>query len=58
MIVGMGVNVNYFVAMTANWTQAAVSFDAWLADRLGLTGEVDAEDEDGDAPEGGDSSED
>jgi hypothetical protein len=57
MIVGMGVNINYFVAMTANWTQAAVSFDAWLADRLGLTGEVDAEGEDGDAA-AGDSSED
>ena len=55
MIVGMGVNINYFVAMTANWTQAAVSFDAWLADRLGLAEEVDTED--GDTP-GDDSSED
>jgi hypothetical protein len=60
MIVGMGVNINYFVAMTANWTQAAVSFDAWLAERLGLAASVDAKDdtkgdakgEDGDTEDG------
>ncbi|MBC3843446.1 YbjN domain-containing protein [Streptacidiphilus sp. 4-A2] len=48
MVVGMGVNINYFVAMTANWTQSAVAFDQWLANRLGLVEDVDTKDgEDG-----------
>ncbi|MFC1404931.1 MULTISPECIES: YbjN domain-containing protein [Streptacidiphilus] len=51
MIVGMGVNINYFVAMTANWTQAAVGFDQWLVERLGLATDVD-EDADGTATDG------
>jgi hypothetical protein len=53
MIVGMGVNINYFVAMTANWTQASVAFDQWLANRLGLVKDVDGSaegDEDSDGP--------
>ena len=48
MIVGMGVNINYFIAMTANWTQSAVSFDQWLANRLGLVKDVDDESGEGD----------
>ncbi|MEZ0092629.1 YbjN domain-containing protein [Streptacidiphilus sp. EB129] len=43
MIVGMGVNINYFVAMMANWTQASVTFDQWLAERMGLAKDVDVE---------------
>jgi hypothetical protein len=46
MIVGMGVNLDYFVAMTANWTQAAVGFDQWLAERLGLAKDADGSDAD------------
>jgi hypothetical protein len=46
MIVGMGVNINYFVAMTANWTQAAVGFDQWLVERLGLATDVDKDADD------------
>ncbi|TDU05076.1 putative sensory transduction regulator [Streptomyces sp. 846.5] len=53
MIVGMGVNINYFVAMTANWTQAAVGFDQWLVERLGLATDVD-KDEDADGTVEGD----
>ena len=53
MIVGMGVNINYFVAMTANWTQAAVGFDQWLVERLGLATDVD-KDEDADGTVDGD----
>lgn len=53
MIVGMGVNINYFVAMTANWTQAAVGFDQWLVERLGLATDVD-EDADADGTVEGD----
>jgi len=43
MIVGMGVTLDYFVAMTANWTQASIAFDKWLTERLGLVTEVDGE---------------
>jgi hypothetical protein len=50
MIIGMGVNINYFVAMTANWTQAAVTFDQWLAERLGLAKAVDDESDGQDGP--------
>jgi hypothetical protein len=46
MIVGMGVNLDYFVATTANWTNAAVGFEQWMAERLGLQQEV----EDGEEP--------
>ncbi|MFC5909646.1 YbjN domain-containing protein [Streptacidiphilus monticola] len=45
MIVGMGVNLDYFVAMTANWTQAAVTFNTWIAERLGLAAEEPKPDE-------------
>ena len=56
MIVGMGVNINYFVAMTANWTQAAVGFDQWLIERLGLATDVEKDGNgavEGDAEENG-----
>jgi hypothetical protein len=56
MIVGMGVNLDYFVAMTANWTQAAVGFDQWLVERLGLATDVD-KDEDADGTAEGDAGE-
>ena len=36
MIVGPGVNIDYFLGTTANWIQAAVGFHSWLNQRLGL----------------------
>ncbi len=58
MIVGTGVNLEYFVTTTANWTQAAVGFEQWIVERLGLQKDIegqekaDGDDEDGsDAPE-------
>lgn len=47
MIIGTGVNLEYFVATTANWTQASVAFDQWLAERLGLVKDAGTPDEDG-----------
>lgn len=35
MLVGMGVNIDYYVTMTANWTNAAVTFHQWLGERMG-----------------------
>jgi hypothetical protein len=40
MTIPAGVNIDFFVATTVNWIQAAVGFDGWLADRLGLAAEV------------------
>ncbi|MFC8451774.1 YbjN domain-containing protein [Kitasatospora sp. NPDC057223] len=58
MIVGTGVNLEYFVTTTANWTQAAVGFEQWIVERLGLQKDIEGQeeadggDEDGtDAPE-------
>jgi hypothetical protein len=50
MIIGMGVSLEYFVATTANWTQASIAFDQWLAERLGLAKEAEegTDSEDGD----------
>ncbi|SEK77373.1 YbjN domain-containing protein [Streptacidiphilus jiangxiensis] len=48
MIVGMGVNINYFAAMVVNWVQASVTFNQWINERLGLVKAVDDE-----AAEGG-----
>ncbi|MEY9849448.1 YbjN domain-containing protein [Streptacidiphilus sp. MAP5-3] len=43
MIVGMGVNINYFAAMVVNWVQASVTFNQWISERLGLVKEVDGD---------------
>jgi len=43
MIVGTGVNLDYFVTTTANWTQAAVGFEQWIVERLGLQKEIENE---------------
>jgi hypothetical protein len=37
-----GVNIDFFVATTVNWIQAAVGFHGWLIDRLGLESEVES----------------
>ncbi|MEU9073655.1 YbjN domain-containing protein [Kitasatospora sp. NPDC004745] len=54
MIVGTGVNLDYFVTTTANWTQASVGFEQWIVERLGLQNEIEGEDGEGEAPEGTD----
>ncbi len=56
MIVGSGVNLEYFVGTTANWTQAAVGFEQWMAEQLGdqpkpADAETAPESEDGPADE-------
>ncbi|BAJ29628.1 MULTISPECIES: YbjN domain-containing protein [Kitasatospora] len=44
MIVGGGVNPDFFVGTTANWTEAAVGFERWMAERLdGTAEEADGE---------------
>ncbi|MER8186623.1 YbjN domain-containing protein [Kitasatospora sp. NPDC094015] len=55
MIVGTGVNLDYFVSTTANWTQASVGFEQWIVERLGLQKEIETEggDADGDATDEG-----
>ncbi|GAA1225872.1 YbjN domain-containing protein [Kitasatospora nipponensis] len=41
MIIGNGVNLDYFVNTTANWTQSAVEFEKWMVGRLGLQDEIE-----------------
>jgi hypothetical protein len=35
LIIGNGVNIDYFAGQTVNWTQAAVGFNGWITDRMG-----------------------
>jgi hypothetical protein len=42
MVIPGGVNIDYFIATTVNWIQAAVGFHGWLLDRLGLEADVDS----------------
>ncbi|MFF1870413.1 YbjN domain-containing protein [Streptomyces sp. CB03911] len=54
MIVGTGVNLEYFVTTTANWTQAAVGFEQWIVERLGLQKDIEGDEgtpEDGASPD-------
>jgi hypothetical protein len=49
MIIGTGVNIDYFITTTANWTQAAVGFEQWIVERLGLQDDIEGNgDTDGD----------
>jgi hypothetical protein len=48
MLVGGGVNLDYFAQTTVNWIQSAIGFNGWLAERLGLLADVDGESGDGD----------
>jgi hypothetical protein len=41
MLVGTGVDLNHFVSSTVSWVRAAIEFDRWLVEQLGLTEEVD-----------------
>ncbi|MFI1014318.1 YbjN domain-containing protein [Streptomyces sp. NPDC020965] len=36
MLVGTGVNLEHFVSSTVSWVRAAIEFDKWLAEQLGL----------------------
>src|SRR5260221_7728695 len=40
MVIPAGVNIDFFVATTVSWVQAAVGFHGWLADRLGLEADL------------------
>src|SRR5260221_13336954 len=42
MVIPAGVNIDFFVATTVSWVQAAVGFHCWLADRLMLEAELGA----------------
>jgi hypothetical protein len=35
-LIGMGVNLDHFVATTVSWIQASIEFNKWLGERLGL----------------------
>ncbi|UED85012.1 YbjN domain-containing protein [Streptomyces profundus] len=57
MLLGAGVAFDHFVASTVSWVRAAMEFDKWLVERLGLAedvaGSTDADaDADADANEG------
>ncbi len=41
MLIGTGVDLNHFVSSTVSWVRAAIEFDRWLVEQLGLTEEVD-----------------
>ncbi|WP_189130980.1 YbjN domain-containing protein [Wenjunlia tyrosinilytica] len=52
MILTGGVNLEHFVSSTASWVQAAIGFDTWLTERLGLEDEKKPEDGADGGPEG------
>ena len=43
MLIGLGVNLEYFVSSTVSWVRASVEFDQWLTQQLGLAKDADAE---------------
>jgi hypothetical protein len=55
MLIGTGVSLEHFVSSTVSWVRAAIEFDRWLVEHLGLEKDVDsAEGSDGDDTDGGD----
>lgn len=50
MILAQGVNLEHFISSTASWIQAAIGFDQWMAQRMGLEKEKPGETPDGDGP--------
>ncbi|GHD47707.1 MULTISPECIES: YbjN domain-containing protein [Streptomyces] len=50
MLIGAGVNIEFFVSSTVSWVRAAIEFDKWLVEQLGLEQDVN----DADGPEEGD----
>ncbi|GAA2052785.1 YbjN domain-containing protein [Streptomyces cheonanensis] len=55
MLIGLGVAPDHFVNTAVSWIRAAIEFDKWLVETLGL--EKDAESGDGDGTNGGDEGE-
>jgi hypothetical protein len=50
MLIGAGVNIELFVSSTVSWVRAAIEFDKWLVEQLGLesaVNEADKKPEDG-----------
>ena len=54
MLIGTGVDLNHFVSSTVSWVRAAIEFDKWLVEQLGLEEDVDGADkpQDGEADSG------
>ncbi|WP_306332848.1 YbjN domain-containing protein [Streptomyces sp. KL118A] len=42
MLIGTGVSLEHFVSSTVSWVRAAIEFDRWLVEQLGLGSEVDS----------------
>ncbi|MEV6407736.1 MULTISPECIES: YbjN domain-containing protein [Streptomyces] len=36
MLIGAGVNLEFFVSSTVSWVRASIEFDKWLVEQLGL----------------------
>ena len=45
MLIGTGVSLEHFVSSTVSWVRAAIEFDRWLVEQLGLEQEVSETDE-------------
>ncbi|MDT3397770.1 YbjN domain-containing protein [Streptomyces sp. B1866] len=56
MLIGTGVNLEYFVASTVSWVRASIEFDRWLVEQLGLEADVEPGADEGgpDGPDGQD----
>lgn len=54
MLIGTGVDLNHFVSSTVSWVRAAIEFDKWLVEQLGLEQEADGAEkpQDGEADSG------
>ncbi|MER6911277.1 YbjN domain-containing protein [Streptomyces sp. NPDC000594] len=48
MLIGMGVSLDHFVSSTVSWVRAAIEFDKWLVEQLGLEPAAGDEDAAGD----------
>lgn len=52
LLIGAGVNIELFVSSTVSWVRAAIEFDKWLVEQLGLESAVkDADEKPGDGAE-------
>ncbi|MFD5760778.1 YbjN domain-containing protein, partial [Streptomyces sp. NPDC127044] len=45
MLIGTGVALEHFVSSTVSWVRAAIEFDKWLVEQLGLEQEVNEAEE-------------
>ncbi|MDR3080905.1 MAG: YbjN domain-containing protein [Streptomyces sp.] len=48
LLIGTGVSLEHFVSSVVSWVQAAIQFDQWLVEALGLSAEVDGDKPDDD----------